>query len=168
MGRKKRKKAQERTCEGCTACWDGWVRITIDGQEAWPGHPCPHSTGSGCAIYEDRPEDPCRQFWCGWMLPNSPLPDWMKPDRAKVMVLFAKLSWQGLPVDVALPVGKRIPPRALNWLKAFAEREVRPLIWAECIEEDGELQKEQLFYAWGPPAFQQAVQQWQAEGRKLW
>lgn len=84
------------------------------------------------------------------------------------MVLFAKLTWQGLPVDVALPVGKRIPPRALNWLKTFAEREMRPLIWAECIEENGELQKAQLLYAWGPPAFQQAVQQWQAEGRKLW
>jgi len=169
MGKKKRKKLKgPRQCDSCTACCDGWVQINVKGYEAWPGHPCPYSTGQGCSDYENRPEVPCRQFICGWMLPDSPLPDWMKPNEAKVMVLFNKLNWQGLPVDVALPVGKRIPPRALNWLKAFAEQHGRPLIWAECIEENGVLQKEQLLYAWGPPAFRVQVQQWQAEGRKLW
>ncbi len=71
-------------------------------------------------------------------------------------------------MDVALPVGKRIPPRALNWLQKFAEQHGRPLIYTECIEEDGKLSKEQLLYAYGPPAFQQQVAIWQQEGRKLW
>ncbi|WP_294949603.1 hypothetical protein [Sulfurivirga sp.] len=167
MGGKKRKE-QPRQCDGCTACCDGWVRIDVPGYEAWPGHPCPYSTGSGCADYDNRPEFPCRRFVCGWLLPDSPLPDWMKPDKAKVMVLFNQLQWQGLPVDVALPVGKRIPPRALRWLQQFAEQHGRPLIWTECIEENGQLQKDQMVYAWGPPAFQQQVQLWQEQGVRLW
>lgn len=86
---KKRKKQGARACNGCTACCDGWVRIEVKGYEAWPGHP--YSTGKGCSDYENRPEFPCRQFVCGWLLPNSPLPEWMKPDQAKVMVLFNQL-----------------------------------------------------------------------------
>jgi hypothetical protein len=39
-----------RQCQPCTACCDGWVQITVKGCEAYPGHPCPHSTGKGVMI----------------------------------------------------------------------------------------------------------------------
>jgi hypothetical protein len=34
--------------------------------------------------------------------------------------MFNKTQWRNLPVDVAVPVGRRLPLRALNWLKGFA------------------------------------------------
>jgi len=40
-------------------------------------------------------------------------------------------------VDVAVPVGKRIPPRALNWLQQFAEQQNRMLLHSEQVEVDG-------------------------------
>ena len=110
-----------RSCQPCTACCDGWVKMTIQGVPVFPGHPCPHSTRQGCDDYLNRPIDPCVNFSCGWIMAASPLPDWMKPDNARVIVLFNKFQWQGVPVDLAVPVGKRIPPRALTWLRNFAE-----------------------------------------------
>lgn len=142
--------------------------MVIDENPVYPGHPCPHSTGKGCDNYENRPVDPCVNFKCGWIIPNSPLPDWMKPSNAKVIVIFNKLQWNGAPVDLAVPVGKRIPPRSLAWLKTFAEQHRRPLIYTEQIVEDGKFQKQQNIMGHGPSAFQQELLRWQQEGKNLW
>ena len=90
------------------------MQVVIGGVPVYPGSPCPHSTGSGCDDYVNRPKDPCDNFNCGWILDDSPLPEWMKPNKAKVIVIFNKLNWNGLPVDLAVPVGRRIPPRSLD------------------------------------------------------
>jgi len=142
--------------------------MVINGVDVYPGHPCPHSTGKGCDDYENRPVDPCDNFNCGWIIPDSPLPDWMKPNNGKVIVIFNKLEWNGLPVDLAVPVGKRIPPRSLKWLQQFSEENMRPLIYSEQIQKDGEFQKKQMMIAYGPPAFQQDMELRQKEGRPLW
>jgi hypothetical protein len=142
--------------------------MTINGHPVYPGRPCPHSTGSGCDNYANRPVDPCVNFNCGWVIDGSPLPDWLSPANSRVIVIFDKTRWQGLPVDVAVPVGRRIPPRALNWLKGFAEEHGRPLLFSEQVKEKGEYSREQLFSAHGPPAFQQHVQRLLAEGKPLW
>ena len=161
-------KTDTRTCQPCTACCDGWVSMTINGVDVHPGKPCPHSTGKGCDDYENRPKDPCDNFNCAWVMENSPLPDWLKPNNAKVLVVLDKLQWQGLSVDLAVPVGKRIPPRALNWLKQFANEQGRPLIYTEQIIENGVMSPEQNMIAYGPEAFQQEVSQWVRSGKKLW
>ncbi len=161
-------KKQTRKCQPCTGCCDGWVQMVIKGDPVYPGHPCPHSTGEGCNDYENRPVDPCDTFSCGWITPNSPLPEWMKPSNGKVIIIFNKLVWNGIPVDLAVPVGKKIPPRSLNWLKQFSQKQMRPLIYTEQIVVNGEFQKQQQILAYGPPAFQQDMAQWQKEGRKLW
>ncbi len=161
-------KTKPRTCQPCTACCDGWVSMNINGTDVYPGKPCPHSTGKGCDDYENRPKDPCDHFNCAWIMKNSPLPDWMKPDNAKVLVVLDKLQWQGLSVDLAVPVGKRIPPRALNWLKQFANEYGRPLIYTEQIIENGMMSREQNMIAYGPDAFQLEVSQWVQSGKKLW
>lgn len=161
-------KQHHRQCQPCAACCDGWVQMNIRGADVYPGCPCPHSTGKGCNDYANRPLDPCDNFNCGWIIPNSPLPDWMKPSDSKVMVLFNKLQWRGLPVDVAVPAGKRIPPRALNWLKQFAEQQGRPLLYTEQVLVNGKLQKDQQTIAYGPPEFQQEVMQRLALGQRLW
>ena len=142
--------------------------MTIQGHPVYPGRPCPHSTGRGCDDYANRPVDPCINFNCGWVVENSPLPEWMKPNNAKVIVIFNRTQWRGLPVDVAVPIGRRIPPRALNWLKEFAASKGRPLLFSEQVKEDGVFQRQQLFSAHGPPEFQQHIAQLTASGKPLW
>ena len=140
----------------------------MNGVPVYPGRPCPHSTGSGCNNYANRPHDPCVQFICGWRKADSPLPEWMKPSNAKVIVLFEQAHWRGMPVDVAVPVGRRIPPRALNWLKQFAQTENRALIYSEQIVQDGRYTNQQAFSAFGPPEFQQEMAERAARGERPW
>ena len=64
-----------RECQPCTACCDGWLQIRVNGVPVFPGRPCPHSTGSGCDDYKNRPVDPCVHFICGWRMDASPLPE---------------------------------------------------------------------------------------------
>jgi len=142
--------------------------MTIGDAHVYPGHPCPHSTGHGCDDYENRPTDPCRNFSCGWVMPGSPLPDWLKPDNAKAVVILNKIQWQGYPVDVAVPVGKRIPPRTLKWLMDFAEKHGRPLLYGEQVLVNGVMQRQQNFIGYGPPAFQDWIRDRQEKGEPLW
>ena len=161
-------KPQPRECQPCTACCDGWLQIVIEGQPVYPGKPCPHSTRSGCNDYANRPVDPCVEFICGWRMDGSPLPDWMKPNNSKVVVLFHHGQWRGMPVDLAVPVGRRIPPRALNWLQDFARTHQRALIYAEQIVENGKFTNRQQANAYGPPEFQQDVIERVKAGQPLW
>jgi hypothetical protein len=92
----------------------------------------------------------------------------MQPERAKVLVVFDKFQWRGLSVDLAVPVGRRIPPRALNWLKRFAERQGRPLIFTEQIVVDGRFQREQQVFCHGPAEFQRELQEVLKAGGRLW
>src|SRR5205807_4983726 len=84
--------ASSRRCGECTACCDGWLKINVYGVEVYPGHPCLHSSGHHCLIYERRPLDPCQRFFCGWLVPTSPLPDWLRPDKAKVIFLHSSIG----------------------------------------------------------------------------
>ena len=98
---------------------------------------------------------------------GSPLPEWMKPNNAKVVVLFDQGSWQGLPVDVAVPVGRRIQPRALNWLKQFAQTHNRALLYSEQVVENGKYTNKQAVCAYGPPEFQQEIAERASSGAPL-
>lgn len=56
---------------------------------------CPHCTGSGCGIYEWRPQM-CRNWYCAWRYIGS-LPDRVRPDRAHVVFfVYAETSPQSL------------------------------------------------------------------------
>jgi hypothetical protein len=98
---------------------------------------------------------------------GSPLPEWMKPSNSKVIVLFDQGSWRGMPVDVAVPVGRRIPPRALNWLRQFAQTHNRALLYSEQIVENGAYSNQQAVCAFGPPEFQQEMAALSSSGEKL-
>jgi hypothetical protein len=157
-----------RECQPCTGCCDGWLQINIGGTPVYPGRPCPHSTGRGCNDYANRPVDPCVKFICGWRQEGSPLPEWMKPSNAKVIVLFDQSVWNGLPVDVAVPVGRRIPPRALHWLQQFAQTHQRALLYSEqIVDADGNFTNRQSFNAYGPPEFQQEIAARGSRGESL-
>lgn len=156
-----------RTCHGCTACCDGWVTMNVHGHDVLPGSPCPYSSGSGCKIYDERPVDPCRNFMCGWIMEMSPLPDWMRPDLAKVILLPGVRVWRGLPVDLAVPVGRKIPGKALNWLKTFAAQRGRPLIYTEQPSKE-RMEREQTVMGFGTPEFMRDIQTILQQGKKLW
>lgn len=158
----------QRQCQPCTACCDGWVRIEVKGCEAYPGHPCPHSTGSGCDDYENRPVNPCRQFECTWVKQGSYLPDDFRPNECGALVIDSILQWQGLTVDLAVPVGREIPENTLHWLMQFAEQNMRPLIYQQQDPQSKRYEKNPLTLAYGPPAFQQWVLEQQALGKRLW
>ena len=147
-----------RHCGTCTACCDGWLRITVQGHDVHPGKPCPFSVDHRCAIYPTRPDDPCRHFVCGWLAPTSPLPTWLRPDQAKAILLAANFTWRGLPVDVAVPVGERPTEKALEWLRSFATAAGRPLVYR--IGDD--------WYAFGPPDFQVEMAARVRRGEQLW
>ena len=157
-----------RECRPCTACCDGWLEINVEGARAKLGSPCPHSTGAGCNNYAHRPVNPCVTFRCGGRKEGSPYPDWMKPSESKVIVLFNQRTWQGMPVDVGVPVGASIPPQTLEWLKRFAEINHRPLLWSEQIMRDGAYTGQQRVAMHGPPAFQQEMAERIRMGEKLW
>ena len=104
--------ATARNCGSCTACCDGWLRIEVRGHEVRPGRACPFCVAHACAIYQERPQHPCREFVCGWLVPTSPLPDWMRPDKSDVILLAANFFWKGLPVDIAVAAGRRPKQKA--------------------------------------------------------
>jgi hypothetical protein len=92
----------------------------------------------------------------------------MKPDEARVMVLPAVRLWRGRPVDAALPVGRRIPPRALDWLKRFAASRGRLLIYVELADLPGAGPEAGHAAAYGPPEFQAEMAALVQSGGRLW
>ena len=153
-----------RQCQPCTACCDGWLTATIIGASVRPGHPCPHSTRAGCNIYSSRPEIPCRMFVCGWMREDSPLPDWMRPSDCRAIVTLS-YELRGQKVIKAVPTGIKIPERTLDWLKDYAQKHGRPLIFTERIERDGNYVGLRCF-GFGPGDFRESVQDLQLAGQQ--
>jgi hypothetical protein len=148
----------ERSCGSCTACCDGWLQIEVRGHRIRPGQPCPFSVAHQCSIYSERPQHPCREFVCGWLVASSPLPDWMRPDKSDMILLAANFTWHGLPVDVAVAAGSRPKQKALDWLKKFSSEKKRLLIY----------QMEQDWFAFGPPAFQAEIAARIGRGETPW
>lgn len=77
-----RQQRPDRSCGSCTLCCKlmGVVALAKP-VNAW----CPHCRkGSGCTIYDDRPEE-CRAYACEW-LTNPALPEGLKPDRCRVVL----------------------------------------------------------------------------------
>ena len=157
--------AEKRHCLPCTACCQGWLRATIHGHSVGAGKACPYSCPSGCAIYAERPEDPCRSFICSWLVEGSPLPEWMRPDQSGAIV-WLSLPWQGQLVISANPVGRAIPAPTLEWLKQYAQEHRRPLIYYERIVTDGSFSGLKRF-GFGSAEFRQQVTRLAAEEAHL-
>jgi len=143
----------ERTCGTCTACCEGW--LSADELDMRPGRACRHCTQQGCAIYQNRPEDPCVRFQCGWLVEGSPLPDEMRPDRSGVIVLLGR-SWRDWKVIYAIPAGTRVPSDSLEWLRAYAQSVGKPMIFHERLVSEGEFTGVRRL-AYGSAAFADAV-----------
>lgn len=76
---------QDRTCGTCTVCCEGWLKGNIYGYEMFPGRPCHFKGTNNCTIYNDRPDIPCKKFFCQWLIDYT-VPEWLKPNIAKVLI----------------------------------------------------------------------------------
>lgn len=103
----------DRACDGCTICCDGWATGVAYDKRFYPGRKCHYVNDSGCTIYEDRPENPCKTFKCQW-LTNYDIPAWMKPNRSDVLI--AKESIQGIEFYTFKETGKKLNSSVLSWL----------------------------------------------------
>jgi hypothetical protein len=147
---------QNRACGTCTACCDGWVEGTIRGHEMKPGTAC-HFRGEGCCtIYDSRPQSPCREFICGWLMTDSPFPDSFRPDRLGVMIVPTR--WREQRALILKSAGRDPDEALLGWMRNFSVQRGVPFFY----EQGGER------FGFGPPEFQQEMLVKLQSGERLW
>jgi hypothetical protein len=148
--------ATDRACGSCTACCEGWAEGEIRGHKMFAGQHCHFLHDGGCTIYEERPQSPCRNFVCGWLLPGSPFPEHFRPDRSGVIIV--PLRWRGRAAFVLLSAGRDPDDAMLAWLKPYAQRTGTPFFY----QRDGER------IGYGPPEFQVEMLARLQQGEPLW
>jgi hypothetical protein len=145
-----------RECGTCTACCEGWLVCTVLGQEIVPGNPCRHASKAGCGVYADRPQSPCRNFVCAWMLPDSPFPEGFRPDRLGVIVVPVK--WREQPAYLLRSAGRDPDPDLLSWMQRFSMQTGQPFFYEVAGEKLG----------FGPPLFQKDMLERAERGEPMW
>lgn len=105
-----------RECDGCTKCCEGWLFANIHGKQMYPGRPCHWvKLGKGCAIYENRPKEPCVTFNCEWKR-NEDIPEWMKPSDSNVILHRKKIPNTNIEYIEVTEAGSKLSVEALNWI----------------------------------------------------
>jgi hypothetical protein len=113
---------QIRSCDGCTECCTGWLEGEIHGHVIKPGSPCKYNLGTGCGIYDRRPEHPCKTYLCQWSFDSS-IPEWMKPDKVKVICTTHKFG-QYVILELR-ECGQFMPIEVLHWMfRMFIDRKI--------------------------------------------
>ena len=102
-----------RSCNGCTACCDGWLHGEAHGHEFFPGRKCHFVSTDGCTIYEERPYDPCHTFKCDWLVDHN-FPEWLKPSLSNVIFRSGEIN--GMPYLRAFEMGVKMNSDVLSWL----------------------------------------------------
>ena len=101
-----------RSCNGCTACCDGWLPGEAHGHEFYPGRKCHFVSDEGCTIYDQRPYDPCHTFKCEWLV-NKNFPEWLKPNLSGV--IFVRRNIKNIPYIHAHEAGRKMDSEILSW-----------------------------------------------------
>jgi hypothetical protein len=78
-------------CGTCTKCCEGWLtHPDIRGHSMYPGKTCFFlEINKGCRDYENRPENPCKNFKCGWLTIDD-MPEEFKPEKSGVIMHVVK------------------------------------------------------------------------------
>jgi hypothetical protein len=106
-------KNSDRTCGSCSTCCNGWLTGSAYGNDFWPGRKCFYLGESGCSIYGNHPQDPCKNYKCLW-LANKNIPEWMKPNLSGV--ILNEKSINGIPYVEAVEAGEKMDAAVLNWI----------------------------------------------------
>jgi hypothetical protein len=147
----------QRNCQPCTACCEGWLDIHTPVVQAHLGKACTHCVNQSCSIYNNRPYDPCQSFHCAWRQEGSLLPYDMRPDLSGVIVMTDQLQWQGEDVIVAVAKGSRIPARTFHWLCSLAQLTSRQLVAVEHKQNAEGFSGELNLRTVGPDAFKEVM-----------
>jgi len=107
-----------RSCDGCTACCEGWLTGVAYGYAFSPGVKCKFLSHKCCSIYQARPYDPCKTFQCHWKL-NTQIPEWLKPSRSGVIIL--QKYQEPFHYLRLVKTGKRTDPKVYEWAKDHAK-----------------------------------------------
>lgn len=145
-----------RECGACTACCEGWLAGTVHGHEMKVGQPCHFLREQACSAYADRPQSPCRDFFCGWVTKDSPFPDAFRPDRLGVIIV--PITWRRQAAYRLCSAGRDPDPALLQWMAAFSQKSGRPFFYEQAGETLG----------FGPPEFQQELRYCVERGLPLW
>lgn len=118
---------EKRSCGTCTKCCEGWLSANILGEYMQPGIPCQFAQrGKGCAIYENRPKDPCVGYSCLW-LKDTDIPEWLKPELTNVII--DEDSVNGIPYIRAVEAGSTMSSDVLTWLIKYVKVNNKNLYW---------------------------------------
>ena len=105
-----------RSCDGCAKCCEGWLNGEAYGHAFYKGRPC-FFLNKTCSIYNERPENPCRSFKCAW-LEDDTFPHWMKPDLVNAIIIKRKTG------DIFFyeitEAGSVLDSKTLSWLVQWA------------------------------------------------
>ena len=104
-----------RECDGCTACCDGRLMLSIFGHK-WVGRPCQFKSDKGCSIYEHRPKEPCQTYRCEWLKDTDfTFPEFLKPDQSGFVMNMMKTK-SGIPYLRAVAGRDGYEKEAMLWL----------------------------------------------------
>lgn len=102
-----------RECDGCTKCCEGWATGEAHGHKFYPGRKCFFVGERGCTIYKDRPQEPCVNFKCQWLI-NNDIPEWMKPNL--VNVILVEENKNNIKYITVKEAGSPLDSSVLSWL----------------------------------------------------
>lgn len=119
----------ERSCGTCTSCCEGWLSANIYGTTMAPNIPCKFLIkGQSCTIYENRPLNPCKIFYCLWKS-DLGVPEHFKPSVSKNIIIHRKFP-NGLQCVDITEAGKPISFEILNWaLGLYRKKRIDSLRW---------------------------------------
>jgi len=107
-----------RSCEGCTKCCEGYLRADIKGHpmgmmEDGTIKPCFFvKINEGCGDYEDRPTIPCKVFRCDY-LTDETIPDTFKPSRSNA--IFSTRTIKDIDYTMLIEAGRKLDSEVLSW-----------------------------------------------------
>jgi hypothetical protein len=116
-----------RPCGTCTKCCEGSLVGTALGSQFGNGKPCFFvAAGKGCTRHEERPEDPCRNYQCGWTT-NLDIPEEFKPNLTNTIADLCTV--EGHKYIRLVEAGSPIPFPVLTWFISYAKSKSLNLSW---------------------------------------
>jgi len=110
---------QQRNCNGCTKCCEGWLSDTIHGYKIYPNNPCRFKSLDGCSIYQNRPKEPCINYKCAWLEDNE-IPIMFKPNESGVIIDYGGTLRSNILRIIGC--GQEISLEILQWAKDHAQK----------------------------------------------
>jgi len=113
-----------KVCGDCTKCCEGWLEGVVHGHKMYRGFNCHFLEGS-CKIYEERPENPCKNYNCAWVMEDV-FPGWMKPSLSNMVITKRSMrvptegGMKMIEYYDVIEAGSVISSTVLNWLIHWA------------------------------------------------